>query len=107
MWGWELTLVGGGVWLGEADLVLLGPHDLCRVTRRSRIPAPQDQETSGKEHLVTRGSEASLGHCSRGRLRPRSVGPVSSPAVPAWTAASAKRSRKRCLEWCPDQDGNT
>lgn len=35
-----MALVEVGVWLGEADLALLGPHDLCRVTRRSRIPAP-------------------------------------------------------------------
>lgn len=68
-------LLGVGVWLGEADLATLGPCDLCRVTKRTRIPAPHNQETSREGHFVARGqSGCSVGHCSGGWLRPRSVG---------------------------------
>ena len=42
-----MTLVGGCVWFDKAELALLGPRDLSRVTWRSRISVcPQDQETS-------------------------------------------------------------
>lgn len=55
LWEREQSIGGRvGIWLDEADLAMLGPHDLCRVTRRSRIPAPQGQETSREGHLVTR-----------------------------------------------------
>ena len=48
-----MTLVGGCVWFDKAELALLGPLDLSRVTWRSRISVcPQDQETSRQSSLV-------------------------------------------------------
>lgn len=44
-------LLGVGVWLGEADLAMLGPRDLCRVTKRSRIPRPPQSRDQQKGTL--------------------------------------------------------
>lgn len=92
------TLARVGIWLGEADLAMLGPHDLCRVTRRSRILARQHQETSRGRAACGQGQwGCSLGHCSGGWLRPRSVGPVPSPRVPVWIRwATHKQETSPC-----------